>query len=261
MSWRDDREETDMRLDGKRVIVTGGSRGIGRGIAIAMASEGARVAVNYTANEAAAREVVEAIKAGGTEAIAVKADVACKSDVDAMIAEVVGAFGGVDVLVNNAGVCHFLDFFEVTEQEWDFHQDINCKGIFLASQAAARVMKDQGGGRIVNVTSISGEKATDPQQVPYCASKGGANMLTQVMALALAPYGITVNAVLPGTIETDINRDILAQDGIEAAIIEATPLKTLGLPEHVAEAVIYFAGDQSGWTTGALLPVDGGFML
>lgn len=250
-----------MRLDCKRVIVTGGSRGIGRGIALAMAKEGAMIAVNYTANEAAAVEVVEAIERDGGKAIAIKADVARKAEVDAMVAEVAREFGGIDVLVNNAGVCHFLDFFDVTEEEWDFHQDINCKGVFLCSQAAALVMKSQGAGRIVNVTSISGEKATNPQQVPYCASKGAANMLTQVMAIALAPYGITVNAVLPGTVETDINRDILAQEGVEESIVCATPLGCLGLPSHIAEAVIYFASDASGWTTGALLPVDGGFML
>jgi len=250
-----------MRLKGKRCIVTGGSRGIGRGIALAMAKEGAKVAINYTANEAAAREVVDAIKAQGGEALMIKANVAKKAEVDAMVAEVLQAWGGIDVLVNNAGVCHFLDFFEVTEEEWDFHQEINCKGIFLASQAAARVMRDQGGGRIVNVTSISGEKATNPKQVPYCASKGGANMLTKVMAVALAPYKITVNAVLPGTIKTDINRDILESGGTEEAICEATPLGCLGQPEHIAEAVIYFASDEAAWTTGALLPVDGGFML
>jgi len=250
-----------MRLNGKRAIVTGGSRGIGRGIALALAKEGARVTVNYTANEDAAREVVEKITAAGGQAIAVQADVSNKAQVDTMVAEVERRFGGIDVLVNNAGVCRFLDFFQTTEAEWDFHQNINCKGIFLCSQAVARVMRNQGGGRIVNVTSISGEKATNARQVAYCASKGGANMLTQVMAVALAPYSITVNAVLPGTIETDINRDILAQPGATEAIIEATPLKSLGLPKHIAEAVIYFASDQSGWTTGALLPVDGGFML
>jgi len=226
-----------------------------------MAREGAKIAINYTANEAAAHEVVASVEQCGGTAIAVRADVAKKAEVDAMIAEVEREFGGIDVLVNNAGVCHFLDFFEVTEQEWDFHQDINCKGVFLCSQAAARVMKGQGGGRIVNVTSISGEKATNPKQVPYCTSKGAANMLTQVMAVALAPYGITVNAVLPGTVETDINREILAQDGVEEAIVCATPLGCLGLPSHIAEAVIYFASDQSSWTTGALLAVDGGFML
>lgn len=250
-----------MRLRDKRCIVTGGSRGIGRGIALAMAAEGARVAINYTANESAAREVVDSIKASGGEAVAIKADVARKADADAMISRVKQAWGGVDVLVNNAGVCHFLDFFGVTEEEWEFHQDINCKGIFLCSQAAARVMRDQGGGRIVNVTSISGEKATNPQQVAYCTSKGGANMLTRVMAVALAPYGITVNAVLPGTIKTDINRDVLAQGDTERAICAATPLGCLGDPNHIAAAVVYFASDGSGWTTGALLPVDGGFML
>jgi 3-oxoacyl-[acyl-carrier protein] reductase len=250
-----------MRLQGKRCIVTGGSRGIGRGIALAMANEGAKVAINYTSNQSAARQVVELIAGAGGTAMMVKADVSNKVEVDAMVAEVERAWGGIDVLVNNAGVCHFLDFFEVTEEEWDFHQNINCKGVFLASQAAARVMRARGGGRIVNVTSISGEKATNARQVPYCTSKGGANMLTQVMALALAPHGITVNAVLPGTIKTDINRDILESGGVERSICEATPLGCLGLPEHIAEAVIYFAGDQSGWTTGALLPVDGGFML
>lgn len=250
-----------MRLQDKCALVTGGSRGIGRGIALALAREGAKVAVNYTANESAAQEVVGRIAEAGGEAVAVRADVASKADVDAMTVEVMRAFGRLDVLVNNAGVCHFLDFFEVTEEEWDFHQDTNCKAIFLCTQAAARLMKDQGGGRIVNVTSISGEKATNARQVAYCASKGGANMLTQVMAIALAPYRITVNAVLPGTIETDINRAILACDGVEEAIVNATPLRSLGQPDHIAEAVIYFASDAADWTTGSLLVVDGGAML
>ena len=250
-----------MRLEGKRAIVTGGSRGIGRGIALAMAREGAKIAVNYASNATAADEVVKMIKSEGGEAISVRANVTNKIDVDGMIRKTVDAFGGIDILVNNAGVCHFIDFFDVSEDEWDFHQDINCKGVFLCSQAAARVMKDQGGGRIVNVTSISGEKATNPQQVPYCTSKGGANMLTQVMAVALAPYNITVNAVLPGTIETDINRDILAQPGATEEIVELTPLKSLGSVEHIADAVLYFAFDQANWTTGAMVAVDGGFML
>lgn len=250
-----------MRLKDKCALVTGGSRGIGRGIALAMAGEGACVAVNYTANEASARDTVKEIESGGGRAIAVRANVADKAETDAMVEHVAREFGRIDILVNNAGVCHFLDFFEVTEEEWDFHQNINCKGIFLCSQAAARVMRGQGGGRIINVTSISGEKATNPGQVPYCASKGGANMLTRIMAVALAPYNITVNAVLPGTIETDINRDVLAEGDTREVICKATPLGRLGLPENVAEAVIYFASDGSDWTTGALLAVDGGFML
>lgn len=250
-----------MRLKDKVAIVTGGSRGIGRAIALAMAAEGARVAVNYVSNESAANEVVGLINAQGGEAMAVKAHVASKSEVDAMVQAVVERFGRVDILVNNAGVCRFLDFFETTEEDWDWHQDINCKGVFLTSQACAREMRKTGGGRIVNVTSISGEKATNPRQVAYCTSKGAANMLTKVLALALAPYNITVNAVLPGTIETDINRDILSQPGAREEICANTPLKRLGEPEHVANAVVLLASDESDWTTGAELVVDGGFML
>lgn len=250
-----------MRLSGKRVLVTGGSRGIGRAIALAVASEGARIAINYARDTTAADEVIELITSSGGKAIGLQADVTSQQQVRAMVAAAACELGGLDVVVNNAGVCHFIDFFEVTEQDWDFHQNVNSRGVFFVSQAAAALMRVQGGGSIVNVTSISGEKATNPEQVPYCTSKGAANMLTRVMALALAPYNIRVNAVLPGTIETDINRNILESPGARQAILDATPLASLGAPEQIAEAVIYFASDASAWTTGALLAVDGGFML
>lgn len=250
-----------MRLKDKVAIVTGGARGIGRAIALAMAREGAKVVVNYASNTKAADETVDMIKAAGGTAIACKANVSEKAEVDAMIRETIAQFGRIDILVNNAGVAKFIDFFETTEEEWDWHQNTNCKGVFLTSQAAAKEMKNTGGGRIVNVTSISGEKATNPLQVAYCTSKGGANMLTSIMALALAPYNINVNAVLPGTIETDINRDILAEPGAKCAIEENTPLKCLGMPEDIAGAVIYLASDEAKWTTGAMIVVDGGFML
>jgi len=252
-----------MRLKDRVAVVTGGSRGIGRAISLRLAEEGAAVCVNYVSNERAADGVVQIINAAGGRAFAFKTHVADKAGVDAMVAETVRRYGRVDILVNNAGVCRFLDFFETSEEDWDWHQAINCKGIFLCSQAAAREMRKQGGGRIVNVTSISGEKATNPRQVAYCASKGGANMLTQIMAVALAPYNVTVNAVLPGTIETDINREMLKADdaAVEKGICEVTPLGCLGKPENIAEAVVYFACDRADWTTGSLLVVDGGFML
>lgn len=250
-----------MRLKDKVAIVTGGSRGIGRAIALKMAAEGAKVVVNYVSNDAAANEAVEMIRNSGAEAMAFKANVGSKADVEAMAKAVVEEYGRIDALVNNAGVAAFIDFFETTEEDWDWHQNTNCKGIFLASQAVAREMVKTGGGRIVNVTSISGEKATNPLQVAYCASKGGANMLTKIMALALAPYNITVNAVLPGTIETDINRDILNQPGARDSIVEATPLRSLGEPEDIAGAVVLLASDESKWTTGTFIVVDGGFML
>ncbi|HUV05549.1 MAG TPA: 3-oxoacyl-ACP reductase family protein [Armatimonadota bacterium] len=250
-----------MRLKDKVAIVTGGSRGIGRAIALGMAREGAKVVVNYVANDAAANEVVEMIRKSGGEAMAFKAHVASKPAVEAMAKAVVDKYGRIDILVNNAGVAAFIDFFETTEEAWDWHQNTNCKGIFLASQAVAREMVKTGGGRIINVTSISGEKATNPLQVAYCTSKGGANMLSKVMALALAPYNITVNAVLPGTIETDINRDVLADPKARNAIIENTPLKCLGEPEDIVGAVMLLASDESKWTTGTFIVVDGGFIL
>jgi len=251
-----------MRLADKVAIVTGGSRGIGRAISLALAEEGAKVVVNYCSNKKAANEVIEKIKAKGQQAVSIKADVSKKKEIDEMVSSAVKKFGRIDILVNNAGVGPFVDFFDVTEEIWDEVHAINTKGIFFTSQAVARVMVDKKiKGRIINITSISGEKATNPLQVPYCTSKGGANMLTKIMALALSPYKITVNAILPGTIETDINREVLSDDKVRDGIIELTPLKCLGEAEDIAEAVIYFASNESKWTTGSLLPIDGGFIV
>jgi len=250
-----------MRLKDKIALITGGSRGIGRAISIEYAKEGARVAVNYVSHREAAEEVVKIIEDLGSEAIAVQADVSDKAQVERMVEEVMRKWGRIDILVNNAGIAPFVDFFDITEDIWDKTMAVNCKGIFLVSQAVARVMAKQGGGKIVNVTSISGLKATNPLQVAYCTSKGAANMLTKIMALALAPYKINVNAILPGTVETDINRDILADPTVRNGIIEATPLKSLGLPEHIAYAAVYLGSDEANWTTGALLVVDGGFII
>lgn len=250
-----------MRLKDKVALVTGGSRGIGRAICLEYAKEGARVAVNYASRADAAEEVVGLIRSRGGEARAYKADVANKAEVDAMVEAVVKDFGRIDIVVNNAGVAPFVDFFECDEETWDRTQAVNCKGIFLVSQAAARHMVEKGiRGKIVNVTSISGVKATNPLQVPYCTSKGAANMLTKVMALALGKYGICVNAILPGTIETDINRDVLAQGTTRQDIERLTPLGCLGRTEHIAYAAVLLGSDESEWTTGALLVIDGGFI-
>jgi len=250
-----------MRLAGKVALVTGGSRGIGRAICLEYAKEGAKVAVNYTSHPGAADEVVALIKKRGGQARSYKADVSNKAEVDKMVAAAIKDFGRIDVLVNNAGVAPFVDFFDCDEETWDRTQAVNCKGIFLVSQAAARDMVKKGTkGKIVNVTSISGEKATSELQVPYCTSKGAANMLTKIMALALAKYGICVNAILPGTIETDINRDVLDSGTVRSDIEHATPLGCLGKTEHIAYAAVLLGSDESGWTTGSLLAIDGGFI-
>jgi NAD(P)-dependent dehydrogenase (short-subunit alcohol dehydrogenase family) len=248
-------------LEGKAIIVTGSSRGIGRACVLRCAEAGARVAVHGRQDTAALAETVAAIEQAGGSAIAVVGDVAEKAAVERIVGQTLATFGAIDGLVNNAGVGPFIDFMAVTEEEWDRVMAVNAKGLFLMTQRVARSMIEAGRpGRICNVTSISGEKATNPQQVPYCTSKGAANMFTKVAALALAAHGITVNAVLPGTIRTDINRDILADERVVRSITQATPLGSLGDVDDVAHAVVYFMSDESRWVTGALLAVDGGFI-
>lgn len=249
------------RLEDKTIIVTGSSRGIGRACALRCAEAGARVAVHGRTATPALQDTLAAIQALGGPAIAVTGDISVRADAERIVGETIDAFGVVDGLVNNAGIGPFVDFMDVTEERWDHIMAVNAKGPFLMTQCVARRMIEAGRpGRICNVTSISGLKATDPRQVPYCTSKGAVNMFTRVAALALAAHDITVNAVLPGTIETDINRDMLADEGVARSIVEATPLGCLGDVDDVAHAVVYFMSDESRWVTGALLAIDGGFI-
>ncbi len=248
------------RLEGKTVIVTGGSRGIGRSCAICCAEAGADVVVHGRTESNALSDTVEQIRATGGSAIPVSGDVSVRADAERIVRETIAAFGAVDGLVNNAGISAFIDFLEVTEEQWDTMMAVNARGPFLMTQAVAKAMIEAGRpGRICNITSISGHKATDPRQVPYCASKGAANMFTKVAAVALGEHGITVNAILPGTIRTDINREILAVQGATEAITDATPLGCLGDVDDIGQAVIYLLSDEARWVTGALLVVDGGF--
>lgn len=249
------------RLEGKTIIVTGSSRGIGRACAMRCAEAGARVVVHGRTATPALQDTLAAIHASGGPAIAVTGDVSIQADAERIVGETIDAFGVVDGLVNNAGIGPFVDFMDLTAERWDHVMAVNARGPFLMTQCVARTMIEAGRpGRICNVTSISGLKATDPRQVPYCTSKGAVNMFTRAAALALAAHHITVNAVLPGTIETDINRDMLAQEGVALSIVAATPLGCLGDVDDVAHAVVYFMSDESRWVTGALLAIDGGFI-
>jgi len=249
------------RLEGKTIIVTGSSRGIGRSCAVRCAEAGAHVVVHGRTASEALETTAAQISAAGGSAIAVSGDVSIRADAERIVQEAVAAFGTVDGLVNNAGVSAFIDFMEVTDEQWDSLMAVNARGPFLMTQAVARAMIEAGrSGRICNVTSISGAKATDPRQVPYCASKGAANMFTKVAAVALGEHGITVNAILPGTIETDINREILGVEGATEAIADDTPLGCLGDVDDIGQAVVYLMSDEAKWVTGALLAVDGGFI-
>ena len=250
------------RLENKTIIVTGSSRGIGKACAVQCAKNGANVAVHGRSVTNALKNTVAEINAFGANVIPVTGDVSSKTDVERIVKDVVEKFGTINGLINNAGIAHFSSFLEISEEDWDRTMAINAKGPFLMTQAVAKTMiSAKRSGRICNVTSISGEKATSPMQVAYCSSKGAANMFTKITALALAEHNITVNAILPGTIETDINRDVLADEKITKGIIDATPLKCLGDTDDVAHATVYFMSDESKWVTGTLMAIDGGFII
>ena len=247
-----------MRLKGKKAVVTGGGSGVGRAVCIALAREGADVLVADIADAAA---TLDSVRAMDRLAIGIRTDVARRDQVEAMTRKAVEAFGRIDILVNSAGIAVFKPFFETTESDWDRQVEINGKGVFLTCQAVGNVMRSHGGGRIVNISSISADRA-GMNISAYCASKATVSALTLCLALELAEYGIAVNAVLPGTTETAINREWhkLHPEG-RMANIEATPMKRLGRPEDIANAVAFLASGEASWTTGALLRVDGGYCV
>jgi len=246
-----------MCLKDKVAIVTGAARGIGRAIALRLGQEGAKVAiVDMRENEG--HETVRLIETVGGQAVFIRTDVSDQSQVQAMVDAVVKEWNTIDILVNDAGICPFEGFLEMSEDLWDQVLGVNLKGYFLCSQAVARVMVEQGvKGRIIAVSSISSEFGGS-SQAHYCASKAGINLLVKSMAISLGPYGITCNAVLPGTVETDINREALADPAVRDYWSKRTPLGRLGQPEDVAGPVLFFASDDSAWCTGAMLVVDGG---
>jgi L-rhamnose 1-dehydrogenase len=246
-----------VRLKDKIAIVTGATRGIGRAVAVRFAREGACVAV-VGRDEAQGQETVHLVEAAGGQGLFLAADVSNGAQVQAMVQAVLQRWGRIDILVNNAAICPFMGFLEMSEALWEQVLDVNLKGYFLCSQAVARVMVEQGiKGRIIAVSSISSEFGGSAQ-AHYCASKAGINLLIKSMAISLGPYGITCNAVLPGTVETDINREALADPAVRDYWINRGPLGGLGQPEDVAGPVLFFASDDSAWCTGSLLVVDGG---
>ena len=244
-------------FSGKKVLVTGGSRGIGRACVIAFAKSGADVAINYNKSEEEALKVMEIARTFSNSQI-FKADTSKFDQVNAMVADVVKYFGKIDILVNNAGVLRRTPFLEITESEWDYIIDVNLKGYFLVSQAVAKQMVEQNtGGAIVNISSNNQERAS-MLVAHYNASKAGVAMLMKTMANELAPYRIRVNNVAPGLTETDINRkDIANKEWIEGRL-SRIPLKLVAKPEDITGAVLFLASDDAKLATGSTVWVDAG---
>lgn len=245
-----------MRLTDRVAIVTGSSRGIGKAIAKLFAHEGARVVVNYSKSEKEALAVVDEIKREGGKAIHLQADVSKSDDVKRMVQRTVQEFDGVDILVNNAGVHFAKDFFDITEDEWNRTIDVNLKGAYLCSKEVAPIMIKQKRGRIINISSNSGEYHQSAMRfVEYVVSKAGMNGLTRALALKLGPY-IRVNAILPGYISTEMVAHFTPED--EKMLMNETAVKRFGNVEDVAYAALFLASDESDFITGELMFVTGG---
>jgi 3-oxoacyl-[acyl-carrier protein] reductase len=243
-------------LQGKVALVTGASRGIGRATALALASEGAAVVVNYASSSGAAEAVVAEITSGGGAAIAIKADMSKVAEVEAMYEQVMATYGRVDVLVNNAGITRDTLLLRMKPEDWQAVIDVNLTGVFLATRAASKIMLKQRSGRIVNITSVAGQMG-NPGQANYSAAKAGVIGFTRTVARELASRGITVNAVAPGFIATDMTNDLDAEP-----ILKLIPLSRYGQPEEVAGMIQFLAASSAAaYITGQVFNVDGGMVM
>jgi glucose 1-dehydrogenase len=240
-----------MRLKDRTAIITGGARGLGRAIAERFLAEGAKVLLADVDAETLAQTAAEL---GCAQC---PTDVAHKVQIDRMVASAIETFGKIDILVNNAGITHAAEFLDLTEEDFDRVIAINLRSAFLASQAAARHMIPLRTGTIVNMSSVNAVFAI-PNQIPYAVSKGGMNQLTKVSAMALAPHGIRVNAIGPGTIMTDLARGIMSDASMEARILSRTPLGRCGEPSEVASIAAFLASDDASYLTGQTIYPDGG---
>ncbi len=250
-----------MRLEGKTAIVTGARRGIGRGISLALAREGANVTVSDI-NLEECQKVVSEITASGSRGLAVKCDVSQTSEVDDMVKRTRDEFGGVDILVNNAGIISYKPFLDLTDKDWDSIISVNLRGQFLCARAAAREMVKKKWGRIINIASISsgGCGIAFPQIAHYTASKGGVIGLTEALALELTPQGINSNAILPGAIDTPLAADTKQNEAVLRGVLQRVPKGRLGTPDDIANLAVFLASDESDYISGSSIVVDGGWL-
>ena len=250
-----------MRLKGKNALVTGSSRGIGRGIAVRFAQEGANVAINYVGGKEAAEETRQAVEAHGAKAVILPADISSATAVKELVEAAAAALGSLDILVNNAGIEKHAPFWDVTEADYDRVLDINLKGTFFATQAMVRHLMDGGTkGRIINLSSVH-EEVPFPNFTAYCMSKGGMRMFTRNLAVELGGSGITVNNIAPGAIETPINSTLLHNPVKLKSLLGQIPLARLGQPDDVAGLAVFLASEDAAYVTGSTYYVDGGLSV
>jgi 3-oxoacyl-[acyl-carrier protein] reductase len=247
-----------MRLKEKIALVTGSSRGVGRAVAVAYAREGAKVMINYTSNEKAAKEVVVEIRNLGGQAEAFRADVAKKADAQAIVQATIDAFGGIDILVNNAGFTRPAMMLKMTEEQWDEVVNIHMKGPFLCAQAAAQHMSRKNSGKIINVTSVAGLVGT-VGQINYSAAKGGVVSMTKSMARELARYNICVNVISLGIVSTDMSEKITSDEKLKEIYMNRILLKRFAEPDDISPAFVFLASNEGDYITGQLFCVDGGY--
>lgn len=249
-------------LTGKNALVTGGSKGIGAGVAKALAGQGANVAVNCSSSMDKCEWISGEIQGMGKESIAMKADVSKKDEVVAMFEEIKEKWGKLDILINNAGIIDYANFEDITEEQWDRVLDVNLKGQFLCAQEAVGLMKETGWGRIINIASISsGGVGIGFKNIShYTASKGGVVALTENMAIELASYGINVNAVAPGAIESEMSTNIQENEELLKATLAKIPKSRIGKPADIGAACVFLASEESDYITGSVIYVDGGWL-
>jgi 3-oxoacyl-[acyl-carrier protein] reductase len=252
----EDLQTSSLRLQERVAIITGASRGIGRATALALASEGAKVVVNYATSSPAAEEVVAAITDMGGHAIALQADVSKLDQVDALVNQTLEKLGRVDILVNNAGITRDTLLLRMKPEDWQAVIDLNLTGVFLCTRAVSKVMLKQKSGRIINITSVAGQMG-NPGQANYSAAKAGVIGFTKTVAKELATRGITVNAVAPGFIATDMTSGLKSDE-----ILKYIPLGRYGAPEEVAGMIRFLAADPAAaYITGQVFNVDGGMVM
>ncbi len=249
-----------MKLKDKVSIITGATKGIGLACAEEFAKEGSKVVLSGR-TESLGEEAAERIRAGGGDAEFVRCDISQNAQIQNLVKKTLEKYGRIDVVVNNAGVNHNANFFDISEEDWDWVMSVDLKGTFLLSQAAAKVMVDQGiQGVIINMSSVMAVMAL-ADQVPYCAAKGGVNQLTKAMAIALGDYGIRVNAIGPGPVLTDLMQRVVHNKEKEAELLSRLPLGRIAECREIATVAVFMASDDSSFFTGQCVYPDGGRMI